>query len=262
MDDQLQVFSNEEFGRLEVLTIGGKPYFPATECAKTLGYSNPRKAILDHCKEDGVTNRDSIDRLGRTQGKKYINEGNLYRLIIRSKLPAAERFETWVFDEVLPTIRKHGAYLTDAVLEDAIKSQEFAFELLRKLQAEKGKTAALLDQVETLVPKARYCDTVLMSGGVVPVSIIAKDYGMSAMEFNRLLHHLGIQFKLGGAWLLYSRYQSKGYTKSQTFCTPDGFGIVHTYWTQKGRLFLYDFLCGCGIHPLDEYDGDFEEELA
>jgi len=262
MNNQLQIFENGEFGTLEVLMIGDKPYFPATESATILGYSNARDAIARHCKKDGVVKHDVIDRLGRNQEKHYINEGNLYRLIIRSKLPAAVRFEVWVMDEVLPTIRKHGAYLTDAILEDAIKSQEYAFELLQRLQAEKNKTDALLGQVQTLSSKARYCDRVLMSGGVVPVSIIAKDYGMTAMAFNRLLHHLGIQYRLGGAWLLYSRYQNKGYTKSQTFCTPKGVGVVHTYWTQKGRRFLYDILRGCGIYPFTNFYGDFEEDLA
>ncbi len=261
MNNQLQIFENEEFGKLEILTINGKPYFPARS-ATILGYSNARDAIARHCKKDGVVKHDVIDRLGRNQEKHYINEGNLYRLIIRSKLPAAVRFEVWVMDEVLPTIRKHGAYLTDAILEDAIKSQEYAFELLQRLQAEKNKTDALLDQVQSLSSKARYCDRVLMSGGVVPVSIIAKDYGMTAMAFNRLLHHLGIQYRLGGAWLLYSRYQNKGYTKSQTFCTPKGVGVVHTYWTQKGRRFLYDILRGCGIYPFTNFYGDFEEDLA
>jgi prophage antirepressor-like protein len=88
-----------------------KEYFPATEIAVILGYSNPRKAILDHCKKDGVTIRDAIDSLGRKQQKKYINEGNLYRLIVKSKLPEAEKFEKWVFEEVLPTIRKTGGYV-------------------------------------------------------------------------------------------------------------------------------------------------------
>ena len=108
--NEMQVFQNSEFGELGVLEINGKPYFPATACAKILGYANPRKAILDHCKEDGVTKRDVIDTLGRTQSAKFINEGNLYRLIIHSKLPAAERFEKWVFDEVLPSIRRTGGY--------------------------------------------------------------------------------------------------------------------------------------------------------
>ena len=262
MNNKVQIFENGEFGTLEVLMIGDKPYFPATESATILGYSNARDAIARHCKKDGVVKHDVIDRLGRNQEKHYINEGNLYRLIIRSKLPAAVRFEAWVMDEVLPTIRKHGAYLTDAILEDAIKSQEYAFELLQRLQAEKNKTDALLDQVQSLSSKARYCDRVLMSGGVVPVSIIAKDYGMTAVAFNRLLHHLGIQYRLSGVWLLYSRYQNKGYTKSQTFCTPKGVDAVHTYWTQKGRRFLYDTLRACGIYLLTDFYGDFEEDLA
>ena len=262
MNNQLQVFENEEFGKVRVLEIDGQPWFVGKDVTDILGYGNGSRDINRHVDaEDRRNYRNGTSEINN-RGITIISESGLYALILSSKLPSAKRFKRWVTSEVLPTIRKHGAYLTDAVLEDAIKSQEFAFELLRKLQAEKGKTAALLDQMEVLIPKARYCDTVLMSGGVVPVSIIAKDYGMSAMEFNRLLHHLGIQFKLGGAWLLYSRYQNKGYTKSRTFCIPDGIGIVHTYWTQKGRLFLYDFLCGCGIHPLDEYDGDFEEDLA
>ncbi len=90
--NQIQQFHNEEFGSIEILMIDGKPYFPAIECAVVLGYKNPRDAIVKHCNEDGVAKRDVIDRLGRKQEKKYITEGNLYSLIIRSKLPAALRF--------------------------------------------------------------------------------------------------------------------------------------------------------------------------
>ena len=198
MKNQLQQFHSKEFGTVEILMIDEKPYFPATECAGLLGYKNARKAILDHCKEDGVTNRDSIDSLGRTQEKKYISEGNLYRLIIRSKLPAAERFERWVFDEVLPCIRKHGAYMVDSILEEAAKSQEYAFDLFKKLLAEKEKNAALEELAIGLVPKALYCDLILQSKSVMPVSLIAKDYGLSATTFNRFLHRAGIQYKVGG----------------------------------------------------------------
>ena len=110
MMNDLKVFSNSEFGELGIMLINGKEYFPATQCAKVLGYANPRKAVLDHCREDGVTKCDVIDKLGRTQEMKFINEGNLYRLIVSSKLPSAERFERWVFDEVLPSIRQTGSY--------------------------------------------------------------------------------------------------------------------------------------------------------
>lgn len=262
MTDQLQVFKSEEFGSLEILTIEGNPYFPATECASVLGYSNPHKAVRDHCRTDGCTNRSVIDRLGRTQEKRYINEGNLYRLIVRSKLPAALRFENFVFDEILPTIRKHGAYLTDAVLEEAVRSQEFALELVEKLRSEKNKTAALSDKVEELAPKARYCDAILRSDDAVQVSLIARDYGMTAMAFNRLLHDLGIQFRIGKTWVLYKRLTGQGLTKSRTYHTPSGLALIHTCWTQKGRLFLYETLCETGIFPMMEDFEDFEEEWA
>lgn len=105
--NELKVFQNSEFGELGILLIAGKEYFPATQCAKVLGYADPYKAIKAHCK--GWVNRP-VPTNGGTQEIKYITEGDLYRLIIRSKLPAAERFERWVFDEVLPALRKNGSY--------------------------------------------------------------------------------------------------------------------------------------------------------
>ena len=107
--NDLKIFSNTEFGELGIMMIDGKEYFPATQCAKILGYTNPRKAVIDHCKEEGVTKRD-VPTSGGVQQIKYINEGNLYRLIVSSKLSAAEKFERWVFDEVLPSIRQTGGY--------------------------------------------------------------------------------------------------------------------------------------------------------
>ena len=106
----LMIANSMEFGKISILVIDNKKYFSAVECAKTLGYSNPRDAILRHCKKDGVVNHDVIDSMGRTQQVKFISEGNLYRLIVKSKLPTAEKFERWVFDEVLPSIIKEGSY--------------------------------------------------------------------------------------------------------------------------------------------------------
>nr|DAZ59713.1 MAG TPA: repressor domain protein [Caudoviricetes sp.] len=105
--NELQIFNSEEFGDIRTAEIDGKPYFVGTDVAKALGYSNPRKAILDHCK--GVTKRDTPTSSG-IQSMSYINEGDLYRLIMKSKLPSAEKFESWVMDEVLPIIRKTGSY--------------------------------------------------------------------------------------------------------------------------------------------------------
>lgn len=105
--NELQIFNSGEFGEIRTIEIDGKPYFVGVDVAKALGYSNPRKAILDHCK--GVTKRDTPTSSG-VQSMSYINEGDLYRLIMKSKLPSAEKFESWVMDEVLPTIRKTGSY--------------------------------------------------------------------------------------------------------------------------------------------------------
>ena len=116
--NSLQIFNSEEFGEIRTIEIDGKPYFVGTDVAKALGYSNPRKAILDHCK--GVTKRDAPTSSG-VQSMSYINEGDLYRLIMKSKLPSAEKFESWVMDEVLPAIRKTGSYQKPMTVAEQIQ---------------------------------------------------------------------------------------------------------------------------------------------
>lgn len=111
--NNLQTFSNSEFGALEVLEIDGKPYFPATACAKTLGYANPKDAIKRHCRWGVKHDLPHPQNPVKTIEMNFIPEGDLYRLIVHSKLPSAERFERWVFDEVLPAIRKQGMYAPD-----------------------------------------------------------------------------------------------------------------------------------------------------
>jgi len=114
--NNLQVFQNSEFGELGIITIDGKEYFPATQCAKTLGYAKPHNAIKQHCRyslKQGVPHPQNPSKAIEVN---FIPEGDLYRLITHSKLPAAERFERWVFDEVLPSIRKTGGYNADDCL--------------------------------------------------------------------------------------------------------------------------------------------------
>ena len=116
--NELQIFNSEEFGEIRTIEIDGKPYFVANDVATALGYVNPRKAVNDHCK--GVTKRDTPTSSG-VQSMSYINEGDLYRLIMKSKLPSAEKFESWVMDEVLPTIRKTGGYRKPMSTAEQIK---------------------------------------------------------------------------------------------------------------------------------------------
>ena len=259
--NQVQQFYNEEFGGLDVLIICSKPYFPATECAKILGYSNPHKAINDHCphltkREVGVQTGIKADGSPALQAveKSFIPEGDLYRLIIRSKLSAAMRFESWLVDTVLPSIRIHGAYIMPETLDEMVASPEFAIALLNQLQKEREKNAEL-------APKAKYYDKILQCKNSVPISLVAKDYGFSAASFNSLLHDLGVQYKIAGTWLLYQQYAGLGYTQTKTYQYNEDSASMHTCWTQRGRLFLYEFLQSYDIVPLAElYDGD--EDVA
>ena len=253
MQNQVQIFAHEEFGELEIMMIDDKPYFPATECAALLGYARPHNAIMRHCRHSLKRGVPTQNQHGATvlQQKTYIPEGDVYRLIIRSRLPSAVRFEAWVCDEILVSIRRDGAYITPEVLDKMRSDKAFADSLLQRLAVESAKTDALLDCVEELAPKAKYCDDILQAPEAIPVSFIAKDYGMTAIAFNKLLHSLGVQYKIRHTWLLYARYQDKGYTKSETVKIDD-ICFVSTLWTQRGRAFLYDLLKYWGILPLSE----------
>lgn len=249
---ELQVFQSSQFGNLEILTIEEKEWFPATDVAKKLGYSNPHKAIRDHTKDKGVTIRSVLSKGGK-QNKKFIDEGNLYRLISNSKLPQAEQFEEWVFDEVLPAIRKHGIYATDNVIEQTIQDPDYIITVLTEFKKEKEQRMLLQQQVGELKPKADYYDQILKSTKLITVNAIAKDYGMSAQALNKILHDLKVQFKQSGQWLLYAKYHDKGYTHSEPhrYVKKDGTEdfSLHTKWTQKGRIFLYYLLKENGILP-------------
>src|SRR5690625_386917 len=151
---ELKVFNHKEFGELEVLIIDGKEYFPATDVAKKLSYSNASDAINSHCKKDGVVFHEDIDSLGRKQEKKFIDEGNLYRIIVSSKLPEDERFESWVFDHVLPKIRKHGAYMTPDVIEQALLNPDTIIRIATDLKEEQEKRRELESEKKELKQKA------------------------------------------------------------------------------------------------------------
>ncbi|HIH7677841.1 TPA: phage antirepressor [Staphylococcus aureus] len=247
---EMQVFRNSQFGNLEILTIEGKQWFPAINVAETLGYTNPRKAIRDHAKERGVTIRSVIDSLGRNQNKKFIDEGNLYRLISRSKLPQAEQFEEWVFDDVLPAIRKHGIYATDNVIEQTLKDPDYIITVLTEYKKEKEQNLLLQQEIGELKPKADYVDEILKSTGTLATTQIAADYGISAQKLNKLLHEARLQRKVNKQWVLYSEHMGKSYTESDTIAIVRSDGredtVLQTRWTQKGRLKIHEIMTEFG----------------
>jgi len=207
---------------------------------------------------DGVAIRDSI---GREQKPVCINESGLYSLIISSKMPNARKFKRWVTSEVLPSIRKHGVYAVEAVLENP----DMLIAALTELKAEREKTKSLTNtvavqnqQIIEMKPKASYYDVVLNCKDLVAVSTISKDYGWSARRMNEYLHDKGVQYKQCNIWLLYQKYAELGYTSTKIHSYNGSDGDVHTkphtYWTQKGRLFIYELLKSDGILPLIEME--------
>ena len=153
-----------------------------------------------------------------------INESGLYSLILSSKLPKAKEFKHWVTSEVLPAIRKHGAYATPTTIENIIADPSNAIKLLQALNDEREKSQSLETElikssrvIETMKPKVSYYDKILKNPSLMNTTVIAQDYGMSARGFNKKLHDLHIQYKIGKQWILYAEYLDKGYVHSETF---------------------------------------------
>ncbi len=244
MMTNLKVFQNTEFGAVRTIELEGVPHFIGKDVAEILGYSRPDHAISNHVDvEDKLMYQ--IDTSGQNRQMLIINESGLYSLIISSKMPTAKKFKRWVTNEVLPSIRKHGMYATD----ELVGNPDLAIAVLTALKNEREEKAKLNEtvaiqnqQILEMKPKASYYDLILQNKNTVPVTQIAKDYGMSGRALNKLLNELGVQYKLRQTWILYQDYANLGYTQSKTHIIDADKSVMHTYWTQKGRLFLYDLL--------------------
>ncbi len=172
--NMIQAFHNAEFGDVRILKESEDKYlFCAIDVTKALGYSNPREPVRRHCRN--VSKRDATDGVGRIKEMSFISEGDLYRLIIHSKLPSAERFEKWIFEELLPTIRKYGAYMTDSVLEQVQDNPEMIYSIAEKLLAEREKTRALEGQLRIAKPKADYFDAFVNQDDLICIRVAVKE---------------------------------------------------------------------------------------
>ena len=257
--NDLKIFENGEFGKVRTVLIDDEPFFVGKDVAEILGYERPTKAVKDHVEK---ADRDAVpiqDSIGRMQNTPIINESGLYSLILSSKMPRAREFKHWVTSEILPSIRRHGLYAVDEVLANP----DMLINALTALKEERANRERLEEanavqqqQIAELQPKASYYDVVLNCKDLVSVTTIAKDYGWSARKMNTYLHDLGVQYKQGSVWILYQKYAEMGYTSTKTHSHPgkdgDVHATVHTYWTQKGRLFIYSLLKENGILPMVE----------
>ena len=256
--NEIKIFTNENFGEVGAVELEGNTWFIARDVCRALELDNSRQAIsrLDEDEKNTVILNDGNRG---NPNMAIINESGLYSLVLSSRKPEAKAFKRWITHEVLPSIRKHGMYAMDELLDNP----DIAIEALTRLKEEREKRKELefenkvqAQQIAELQPKATYYDLVLQNPDLISTSLIAKDYGLSGKALNKILHELGIQFNQGGVCLLYAKYQDKGYTSTKTTVFPrtdgtQGLSIL-TKWTQKGRLFLYDILKANGYIPLVE----------
>ena len=256
--NDIKIFENEKFGKVRTAGTADNPYFCLADICKILGLRVD--GVLPRLKKDGYNRIVVIDSMGREQNAYFVNEQNLYKIIMRSDKPIAESFQDWVCGDVLPTIRKTGNYGIPKTFAEALRlaadQQEQIEQQQKVIEANEAEILALNGKVSEMQPKATYYDQILNSKNTILPTQIAKDYGYSTTKFNKILADLHIQYRLRGQWVLYAEHAGNGYTKSVSisFNYNDGtYGTrLQTEWTQKGRLFLYDILKANGILPTIE----------
>ena len=225
MNKEIKIFTSDIFGEIRTCQVNNQIMFVGKDVATALGYSNSRKALLDHVdnedKTDGVTIRDAI---GRNQKAVFINESGLYSLILSSKLPQAKAFKRWVTSEVLPQIRKTGGYIPT---KDAQGRQLSNEEIIHRADAIVGRTLRLLNEPAE--------DT-------LTATQVAKTFNMKVYDFNAVLRDMGIQYRRGGHWNISDDLADRGLTALRTHVSYSLKGEkkvkVYMTWTMAGLRFL------------------------
>ena len=286
METNVQIFNSEQFGSVRVVMDESKePRFCLKDVCDVLSLSP--KGVNQRLGDEVISNYPIVDSLGRQQNALFVNEDGLYDVILDSRKPEAKAFRKWITSEVLPTIRKHGAYMTDNVLKEALTNPDFGIQLLTELKNERQARLELQAkaaqqqtviaeqklQIADMKEKSLYCEMVLSSRSLVKVTDIAQDYGTTAEAFNSYLELLHIQYrhkppqdtlnaKKKGQWILYEPWKSKGYVHSETFPHKHKDGTIETQrltkWTQEGCLFLYRELKKHNVLPVVEWTDGYQ----
>ncbi len=238
--NNLQVFSNPAFGDIRTLEENGEVLFCGSDVARALGYALPRKAISDHCK--GVLKRNTPTD-GGEQEMSFIPESDLYRLVFRSKLPSAEQFTDWVTSEVLPSIRKHGAYMTPETLQAAISNPDYLLQVVTALKNETDKrkaleaaNASLSVDLEIARPKADYFDELVDRNLLTNFRETAKQLEIKEREFVRfLLERKYIYRDKRGKLMPYAEKNNGLFEVKECFNDKTQWSGTQTLITPKGR---------------------------
>jgi prophage antirepressor-like protein len=249
--------------QVRTVTLNNDHWFVLRDVCEILDLTTPAR-VSERLDPDEVSLTHITDSLGRQQETTIINESGLYNVILRSDKPEARAFRKWITSDVLPTIRRHGMYATPSTIEAMLDDPDLAIRLFSQIKAERIEKeqlkleSAMKDQIiHELQPKATYYDLILQNTTGMAITNIAKDYGMSAMRMNQILHEQHVQFKQGETWFLYQDHADKDFTSSKTVHYINSEGVqktkLQTNWTQKGRIFIYHLLKDkLGIVPLVE----------
>lgn len=235
--EQLKVFEKEEFGKIRTVKMNGEVYFYSTDAAKALGYANPHDAVIKHCRWVAKCEVPHPQSKTKTLEVNVIPQGDIIRLAANSELPDAEKFESWIFDEVIPSVLNHGIYATDKVIDDILNNPDFGIELLTKLKEERKARV-----------EAERKNAILMHvNKTYTMTEIAKELNMkSAIELNKMLAEKKIQYKVNETWVLCSDYSNLGYEEIKQEVLDNGKVIYHRRITQTGREFILGLFANKG----------------
>lgn len=254
--NELKLFQSPIFGQVRTVVMNGQVMFAATDVAKCLGYANPQKAIRNHCKSIGVNEMDTPTN-GGIQKVRFITKGNVVRLVASSELPQAEQVESWIFDEVIPTVLETGGYISttpndtpEEIMARALTIAQATLakreERLKQLEAQTEQQQATIElqdkEIKEAAPKVNYYNNHLQSVNTLTSTQIAKQIGMDAEKLHKKLKEANVIYRQSGQWLLHSPYSTWGLhsTRTQTYTRSDGsIGTnVYTVWTERGRRFI------------------------
>ena len=234
--NMLKVFENQEFGNVRIINEADRYLFCASDVARALGYAKPANAVATHCRYTLKRGIPHPQARNKEIEMVFISEGDVYRLIVHSKLPSAERFERWVFDEVLPTIRKYGAYMTDSVLEQVMENPDTIYSLAAQLLEDKAKCEELSRQLKEAQPKAEYFDSFIRADGCICIRYCGKEFGIPQNTFVKLmLEHKYLYRDQKNRLMPFADKQARGFFIVRDFYTPNGVLGQQTLVTCKGK---------------------------
>lgn len=227
----IEFFRHEVFGEIRVTkNEQGDPLFCASDVAKSLGYKDPKQAVTTYCKSGELVYQPHANGIGGTN-VRFIKESDLYRLVMKSELPSAEKFQDWVCEEVLPSIRKHGAYMTDEVIQKTLTDPDYLIQLATVLKEEKQKRI----QAETKVAILTHTNKTYTA------TEVAKEIGMrSANELNKWLENKNVQYKVNGTWVPCAKYANQAWFEIKQEEMDNGRIVYHRKITGLGREGIID----------------------